>query len=179
MDDDKKKVERPLTNKEKLFIECYLTCWNASEAARKAGYKPKNANVIGPRMLAKVGIARAIKTRLSEAAMGADEVLKRLADQARVDSSALFAKDGKLDLAGAKKLGVLKHVRRIKQQGGEHPSVDIELVDVQGALALLAKGHKLLTDKTELSGADGKPVQQKIVIEYVNDWRNKSENSTS
>ena len=38
---------RKLTNKQQRFVEEYLVCLNAAEAARRAGYSPKTAHVIG------------------------------------------------------------------------------------------------------------------------------------
>jgi phage terminase small subunit len=42
------------------------------------------------------------------------------------------------------------------------------------AYELLGKHLKLWTDKTELTGRDGGPQEQKVMIEYVNDWRGNS-----
>jgi phage terminase small subunit len=44
-----------LTDKQQLFVLHYVQCWNASEAARRAGYGAK-ANVIGAQNLAKLSI---------------------------------------------------------------------------------------------------------------------------
>jgi phage terminase small subunit len=72
-----------MNRKQRAFVEEYLSIWNATEAARRAGYK--HAHVQGPRLLANVSIKAAVQTRLEEKAMGADEVLTRLAEQARAD----------------------------------------------------------------------------------------------
>ena len=74
--------EIELTDRQRVFVEEYLTCWNASESARRAGYRGR-ANTVGPRLLANVGIQKYVEKRLSEKAMKADEVLARLADEAR------------------------------------------------------------------------------------------------
>lgn len=70
-----------LTGKQSVFIEEYLRCWNATEAARVAGYAHPNKD--GPENLVKAGIADLIKARIAEKAMSADEVLIRLAEHAR------------------------------------------------------------------------------------------------
>jgi phage terminase small subunit len=72
-----------LTDKERLFVEHYLACWNATEAARRAGYSQRSARSIGSENLTKPNIRTRIEERLSEAAMGANEVLARLAEHAR------------------------------------------------------------------------------------------------
>lgn len=72
-----------LTTKQRAFVEHYLTCWNASEAARRAGYAGSRANQAGQEYLSKPDIQAAIQARLAELKMGADEVLTRLSDHAR------------------------------------------------------------------------------------------------
>ncbi len=67
----------------RLFIEAFLNTWNATEAARQAHYK--HPDVQGPRLLGNVSIKAAIEQRIKEKAMDADEVLARLAEQARAN----------------------------------------------------------------------------------------------
>jgi phage terminase small subunit len=73
-----------LSNKQRVFVEAYLQTWNATEAARRAGYK--HPDVQGPRLLGNVGIAAAIERRMREMAMQTDEMLARLAEQARANA---------------------------------------------------------------------------------------------
>ena len=72
-----------LTNKRRVFIEEYLKCWNASEAARHADYAHPGSQ--GHSLLKILEIQEEIERRIEEKAMGADEVLTRLAEQARSD----------------------------------------------------------------------------------------------
>lgn len=74
-----------LTNKQRAFIEHYLETWNATEAARRAGYEGNDVTLatVGYQNVRKLQIAEAIKQRLAEKAMGADEALSRLAVIAR------------------------------------------------------------------------------------------------
>ena len=74
-----------LTEKQTLFVEHYVQCWNGTKAAEHAGYKGGVATcaVAGSRMLKLNKIQKAIKLRLSESAMPADECLSRLARHAR------------------------------------------------------------------------------------------------
>lgn len=71
------------TNKQRIFIEEYLRCWNATEAAKRAGYSEKTAAVIGHENLRKPNIAEAIQKRIDEKIMSTDEILVRFAEQAR------------------------------------------------------------------------------------------------
>ena len=129
-----------LTNKQQAFIDAYLTCWNASEAARRAGYSADTAYSIGSENLRKPEIAEAIKARLAEKAMAADEVLARLGDQAR-SSMADFLSIGprgavKIDLKKAKEAGQLHLLHRYSK--GKN-GIAFELYDAQAALVQIAK----------------------------------------
>lgn len=81
----KQQANLGLTNKQKLFVDSYLNCWNATQAAKEAGYKGNLATlgVVGHENLKKPKIAEIISIRLKESAMSADEVLMRLAERAR------------------------------------------------------------------------------------------------
>lgn len=69
-----------LTPKQKKFCEWYIKTGNASEAARKAGYKEKNAPFMGAENLKKPQIKAYIDERTSNQdknlVADADEVLK-------------------------------------------------------------------------------------------------------
>ena len=71
-----------LTEKQKRFVDFYIETGNASEAARKAGYKEKNADSTGRENLRKPTVKAAIDARLKELEDAriakADEVLKFL-----------------------------------------------------------------------------------------------------
>lgn len=73
--------ERPQNERRKRFISEYLQCLNASEAARRAGYKTR-ANVAGQRLLTNADIKTEISRRISEA-MGAekDGLKRRIVDE--------------------------------------------------------------------------------------------------
>lgn len=133
-----------LTNKRRIFVEEYLKCWNATEAARRAGYKFPNRQ--GPRLLSFVGIKEKINQRLKEKVMSADEVLLRLAEQARADISEFVGIRGAIDWIAVQEKGHL--IKKIIHRQGQHSS--IELYDAQAALALLARHHGLLTDRREV-----------------------------
>lgn len=79
-----------LNNRQRVFVEEYLKCWNATESAKRAGYSPKTAYSIGQENLKKPEIESAIKARVSEIAMSANEVLLGLAEQARADLGVFF-----------------------------------------------------------------------------------------
>lgn len=154
-----------LTTKQRVFVERYLANgFNATEAARHAGYKhPRQA---GSETLSKPDIAAVIQARIAQAAMGADEVLARLADHARGSLSDFFTEHTReieqghataivrwleLDLLAAKQAGKLHLVKSYHRtaEGG----VRVELYDAQAALQVIGKYHRLWTEKVEHSGA--------------------------
>lgn len=146
-----------LNDKQKLFIEHYLTCLNATEAARRAGYSLKTASSIGYENLRKPEIAEEIQRRVAEVAMSSDEVLRRLADHARgtLEDFIKFKKDGDtIDLAEAQKAGKLHLLKKVRvdKDGG----VTIELHDPQAALVQLGRYHGLFLDKTAFTDPTGK-----------------------
>ena len=76
-----------LTGKQRLFVEHYIHCLTATEAARRAGYKQTNGSlrVQGFRNLTNANIKKQIEKRFHEAAMTADECLARIASHAKED----------------------------------------------------------------------------------------------
>jgi phage terminase small subunit len=153
-----------LTKKRRLFIEEFLVDFNATAAARRAGYK--HPNKLGPRLV-KVGIiADAIKERIDEKCMSANEVLIRLAEHARGNFDDFIEfKEGigqpYLRLDRAKELGLLHLIKKLKYN--KDGRLEIELYDAQSALALIGKHHKLFTERHELTGEDGGPVTIKVI----------------
>lgn len=135
-----------LTNKQQVFIEEYLRCWNGAEAARAAGYKyPRRSayeNLTNP------DVRQSIHKRLSLKAMFADEVLMRLAEQARADISDFIRQGGAIDWEAVAKKGHL--VKRIRHVKGQESS--IELYNAQAALDKLARAHGLFVEKQEVGG---------------------------
>jgi len=141
-----------LTKRQKVFVEHYLQCWNATQAAIKAGYSSRSAYSIGSENLRKPDIKAYIDERLTELKMGADEALLLLADQARGDlgdfmdiSSVGFH----LDLVG-KNTRLLKKIKQktitfiAKKESDEDREVtetEIEIYDAQGALDKILKVH--------------------------------------
>lgn len=146
-----------LNSKQRAFVNEYLICWNASEAARKAGYSGATAHSAGNRLLRDVDVSGEISRRAEEIAMSASEVLARLATHARTDVSDFLAfdDDGKatVDFGKAHEAGRMGLVKKIKFAADG--AVEFELHDAQSALALLGKAHRLFIDRRELTGKDG------------------------
>lgn len=132
------KKKRPsLTAKQQAFVNHYLICLNATEAARLAGYAHPNQQ--GPRLLVNVGIRAAVDARFKELHLTADEAIARLATHARGDMGDCLDIDEhgwKLDLKKMKELGLTRLIKKISYN--EYGPV-IELYDVQTAIAQILK----------------------------------------
>ena len=139
-----------LTNKQKKFIDEYLKDLNATQAAIRAGYSEKTAYSIGIENLRKPEIAEVITKRLQEAAMSADEVLNRLAEQARNEHGRYVRPDGSVDIAGLLRDGKGHLIKGFKES--KRGQVIVEFYDAQSALVHLGKHHKLFTEQVQHSG---------------------------
>lgn len=82
-----------LTNKQRKFVVEYLVDMNATQAAIRAGYAEKNADVDGPRLLGNAGvaaeIAAALDKRAAKTGITAERVLKEISDMAFWDPADL------------------------------------------------------------------------------------------
>lgn len=69
-----------LTAKQQLFVDDYLIHFNATRAAKTAGYSEKTAYSQGQRLLKNVEISTLINARLKESRMDSDQVMKMMKD---------------------------------------------------------------------------------------------------
>lgn len=156
---------KPLTRKQQVFVDEYLKCWNAAEAARRAGYSEKSAYNIGWENVRKPEIKAAIEARLDEVHMSSDEALKLLADMARGDLSDfmdLTPMGFNISLVDEDEDGALKPkpntklIKKIKQKtttiigkkatddDKEIHETEIELYDAQAAIEKILRVHEKL-----------------------------------
>ena len=181
----RKKVvkRRDKTNRQEIFISEYLKCWNAAEAARRAGYSVKTAREIGYENLTKPDIQAEIKARLDAAHMSADEALVLLAAQARGDVAELMditSMGFSLDMAKAKAQGLTRLIKKVKQktttysargESGEDREVndlEIELYDAQAALDKILHIHGKFIDKYDVNlGGEIRIDQYKSLMEEI------------
>lgn len=151
-----------LSDKQKAFIEHYLRCWNATEAARLAGYSEKTANEQGSRLLANVSIQESVAARLTELQASADEVLQRLTEHSRSSVGEVLDEEGAFDYKAAKKSGKIALVKKYKRTtrtvkgGTKVVTVELEMYDAQAATVQLGRARGLFVDKTALTDPTGK-----------------------
>lgn len=164
-----------LTFKQRLFVGYYLgeSQGNATDAARRAGYK--HPNVAGPRLLVNASIRAAVETRLTAHALSSDEVLARLSEHASGDLTdfGTINPDGSfsLDLRRAKKAGRTRLLKKLKVKTrtvttdqGESVEVqtEIELHSPQFALDRLGQYHGLFAPKEAKAGPDEHPIAKAL-----------------
>lgn len=158
---------KKLTRKQQVFIDEYLKCFNASEAARRAGYSEKSARFTGSDLLADGNISQQIQARLNEVHMSADEALKLTADIARGDMTEFLTPFGAIDLEKIRESGKGRLIKKIKQRtitkigknenegDTETHDTEIEFYDAQAAIRDILKILGRFTDRLDLSNSDG------------------------
>jgi len=139
-----------LRNKQKAFVEAYLRSFNATQAAKDAGYSEKTAYSIGQRLLKNVEATALIQERLAAMTMDTDEILIRLTDQARSSPEIFMNFNGgtwNIDLNKAHEAGKLHLIKSVKKTAYGYV---IEMYDSQKALELLGRARKLFTDNIQV-----------------------------
>jgi len=146
-----------LTAKQQIFVAEYLSGFNATRAARAAGYSGRYLHTNASKLLQNTTIAAAIRRGIEERLMSADEVLLRTADIARGNLAEWITGDGEVDITGMKTAGKGHLLKKYKQTrrvtttkgGGEFESttVEFELYPADAAHDKLMRHHGLYNDK--------------------------------
>jgi len=137
-----------LTYKQQAFVEHYLggARWNASEAARRAGYKHPGPQ--GSRLLKNVKIRARIIGRLAEMGATTEALMARWLQRIGVDISPFVTGRG-LNVQELKEAGLgflIKGVRKTAH------ATNIELRDPDKAEEMLAKHLGMFVERREHSG---------------------------
>jgi hypothetical protein len=150
-----------LSRLESAFVDHYLADprGNASEAAKKAGYKSDNPEALwatASRLLRRVRVRNEIARRLGTNVASSTEVLEILSRHARSDLTDLLDSNGDFDLKRAKRLRILKKLKvktRFEKdsEGNLNPVTEqeFEIHDPQAAADKLGKFHGFLLDRVE------------------------------
>lgn len=123
---------------ERIWLAEYLKCFNATEAARRAGYKWPNK--VGPQKKQK--FAEEVEEAIQEKIMGVDEALASMADQARVDLSPFIDVNGELDIRAMIDAGLghlIKSTKRVVTKWDDR--LEVEVYDKQSALKIVLDHH--------------------------------------
>ena len=146
-----------LTPKQSKFVDEYLIDLNATQAAIRAGYAAKRADVIGYENLRKPVIAQVLKERMDERSkrtqIDADWVLKRLAEDTTADISDLYDDDGQLlpvkQWPMAWRTGLVAGIETVQERVG---------TDADGNPAFVTVRKVKLADRTKLLELIGKHI---------------------
>lgn len=173
-----------ISRKHQAFIDSYfLHNMNATEAYCDVyGTNRVTARTCGAQLLANPNISAEVSRRLSVNTMKADEVISRLSDHARGDMQDFLdisSMGFQVDLSKAQRLGKTNLIKEIRQKvttivtksGDEVETVqtEIKLQDQQAALALLAKYHGLLVDRSDITTRVPISMVEVIVPEGANE----------
>lgn len=178
--------ENELTAKQRAFVREYLIDLNATQAATRAGYSAKTAQQQGARLLSNVLVAAAIsaaqKARAQRTDITADRVLKELAKIGFSDirkavkwQTSLITEEDNPDGGD---IAIIKNIvtNNVQLVGSEEVDDDtaaaiseisqnaqggmkIKLHDKRAALVDIGRHLGMFTEKVELTGKNGGPVE--------------------
>ena len=138
-----------LTAKQRVFIEEYLRSWNATAAARAAGYSERTARSIGHENLTKPDIAAEIARRTAELTMSTDEALIRLSEQGRAVFTEYITAYGTVDIAALKTAGLGHLIKGVKE--GKYGKI-VEFHDAQAAIDKILRACGAYVERREHQG---------------------------
>lgn len=142
-----------LTRKQRVFIERYLECWNATRAAADAGYGTPGPS--GARLLAHPLVSAAISERMEELSLSSVEVIRRLTEQATVNPSDFYVYDtdpatGRLVMTGVAWEEFRRRGHLVKELNFDRRGNPIlKFHDAQAALEKIGKWLGLFVDRVE------------------------------
>ncbi len=158
---------KALNPKQRRFIAEYLIDLNATQAAIRAGYSPRSADIQAFHLLRHPSISRAVTQgkadQLASADLTATRVLEELRRLALFDGRSFLKPDGSLKPVhdwtpemGAALAGFEVLIKNTKAGDGVQDTIHkIRLWDKPRSLELLAKHFALLTDVVRVSGEGG------------------------
>lgn len=175
--EEEEAVKKPaqLTPKQKRFVSEYLIDLNASAAARRVGYADRSARVTGQRLLQNPAIVEAIASNQSRLAtkleVNAEKVLAEIAKMGFANMMDYITVtpggDAVVDLkaldrdkaAAIQEVTVEEYTEGRGEDARNVKRVKFKLADKRANLELLGKNLRLFTEKVELTGKDGGPIQ--------------------
>lgn len=173
--------KKPMKTKQELFILEYLSDFNATQAAIRVGYSQKSAYSTGVRLLKSPKVQAALDAEIAKRAENSkvtqERIVEELAKIAFLDPRRFYDVAGNLipvcklppDVAAA--LSSIE-VQQVGSVGGVLTEVKkFKAIDKLGALNTLARHLGMLTDKTQVTGADGGPVEYKNLTDRELDAR--------
>lgn len=167
-----------MTDKQKIFCEKYIQCWNATEASRQAGYSGnyETLRAIGSENLTKPNIKDYIDERINEVSMSTNEVLHRLTEWGRGTVEPFLTDDDFSEALSVNSeearnnLGLIKKIKQYetsKKEGKDETVIsrrfEIELHDAKDAVDKIARIRGMYNDKLDITSKGDKIVGSPII----------------
>lgn len=150
-----------LSPKQQLFADEYLIDLNATQAAIRAGYSPKTADVKGSQLLRVVKVQTYIEQKMAERSrrtgISQDRVLQELARIAFVQiPDVIDVETAKVnESASPDDLAVIQGIKVKESWGKKGSSIEreIKIADKGKALEMLGRHLGMFNDKLNIDGA--------------------------
>jgi phage terminase small subunit len=167
--------------REERFVALYVENPNGTQSAIAAGYAPRSAHVTASRLLKRAKVRDAIARRNAELMVQLDftpqRIVREIAKVAGVNMADFVTIDEQgqphIDLSGVKRrqLAAVSAVEGPIVEGGRVVKAPkIRMHDKLKALDMLAKMARLYpAERTELTGADGGPIQSATLAVHTMD----------
>ena len=161
-----------LTEKQKKFVEEYLIDLNATQAAIRAGYSVKTADVQSSRMLGNVKVQQAIAEKMAERSrrtgINQDRVLMELAKIAFVNADDVINAQDATTKEGASRddLAAIQSIK-VKSFGEDGIEREIKLADKLKALEMLGRHLGMWNDKLQVSGIEEEKKKLGDILEQL------------
>ena len=161
-----------LTEKQKKFVEEYLIDLNATQAAIRAGYSVKTADVQSSRMLGNVKVQQAIAEKMAERSRrtGSNQgrVLMELAKIAFVNADDVINAQDATTKEGASRddLAAIQSIK-VKSFGEDGIEREIKLADKLKALEMLGRHLGMWNDKLQMSGIEEEKKKLGDILEQL------------
>lgn len=161
-----------LTEKQKKFVEEYLIDLNATQAAIRAGYSVKTADVQSSRMLGNAKVQQAIAEKMAERSrrtgINQDRVLMELAKIAFVNADDVINAQDATTKEGASRddLAAIQSIK-VKSFGEDGIEREIKLADKLKALEMLGRHLGMWNDKLQMSGIEEEKKKLGDILEQL------------
>lgn len=139
-------LDNDLTPLQHKWVNEYLCCWNATEAAKRAGYPEDSAYQRGYENTRHPKLQAIIAERLAEHTMSADEAMARLTVHARTSIQDMVDPlTGEIDLMAAVKNGAIQAIKEYKISDTPFgQKIEVKLYDKQDALQTIWKNQRAI-----------------------------------
>ena len=165
--------KRDLKPKQESFCQHYTVHWNATQAAKEAGYSEDSAGKQGYDLLQIPLVLERIKELkehvLTELGITRERVLTELSRAAFFDLGTAYNPDGTLktvadmDPETRRAIAGIKVFEEFDGRGATRvkigETIEVRPYDKVRALELIGKHLKLFAERIEHSGPDGKPIE--------------------